>query len=365
MRCAGFMAALAACGVGAAAPGARAQCPGFGDCCVPNGTPGCENPACCADICNADPYCCAVVWDGSCANMALESCAVCGAGCPGSGNCCEANGSPGCENVFCCLDVCAADPFCCDTLWDQTCASAAQVICVACVLSCPGGGDCCVDNGTPGCNDAECCALVCSLLPFCCDSFWDGICASHAAELCDVCQPVCLDPYLEDTDTFVAPGEAFPGEQVAVFYRLTNVGECPTDVVLTCEIRPAVGGAFISSPECDVTVTSAPGSTQDFSRCFNLPAPAVPGLYEVCYEIQDTGGDPFDSFCRNDLVIRSFGDLTGDGTVGVVDFLILLEQWGPCAACADCPADLDRDCQVGVNDFLILLANWGQSLNGE
>jgi hypothetical protein len=354
-----LIAVLLVTGLPAIAPEARAQCPGFGDCCIDNGTPACENLACCIEVCATDPFCCDVVWDGQCASMALETCAVCGAGCPGSGNCCEANGSPGCEIFFCCAQVCASDPFCCDTVWDQTCAATAQASCVACSLFCPGGGDCCENNGTPGCNDELCCETVCSLLPFCCDSFWDGICASQAAELCDVCEPVCLDPFLEVAGTFITPGEAFPGEQVTVSYRVTNLGECAEDVALVCAIRPAAGGAFTTSPECDETVTSTPESTEDFTRCFNLPDPAVPGLYEVCYEIRDSGGSVLDSFCGNDLVVRTLGDLTGDGTVGVVDFLILLEQWGPCTDCADCPADFDRDCQVGVTDFLIMLGNWG------
>ncbi|MHC4217310.1 MAG: FG-GAP-like repeat-containing protein [Planctomycetota bacterium] len=54
------------------------------------------------------------------------------------------------------------------------------------------------------------------------------------------------------------------------------------------------------------------------------------------------------------------GDLNGDGTVGIVDFLVLLAAWGPCPEpCPPfCPADANFDCQVGVNDFLIILANW-------
>ena len=53
-----------------------------------------------------------------------------------------------------------------------------------------------------------------------------------------------------------------------------------------------------------------------------------------------------------------FGDIDGDGTVGITDFLTLLAVWGPCADCGDCPADLDGDCSVGINDLLDLLANW-------
>ncbi|MHC4080253.1 MAG: right-handed parallel beta-helix repeat-containing protein [Planctomycetota bacterium] len=51
-------------------------------------------------------------------------------------------------------------------------------------------------------------------------------------------------------------------------------------------------------------------------------------------------------------------DFDGDGAVGVLDFLALLNAWGACSDCGDCPADLDGDCEVGVSDFLILLANW-------
>ena len=54
------------------------------------------------------------------------------------------------------------------------------------------------------------------------------------------------------------------------------------------------------------------------------------------------------------------GDLDGDGSVGINDFLMLLAAWGPCGApCPpSCVADLDGDCVVGIIDFLTLLANW-------
>ncbi|MCH7849987.1 MAG: hypothetical protein IIB53_16695, partial [Planctomycetes bacterium] len=45
-------------------------------------------------------------------------------------------------------------------------------------------------------------------------------------------------------------------------------------------------------------------------------------------------------------IIPPLGDLDGDGTVGVKDLLILLGNWGPCADCADCVADLDDNCVV-------------------
>jgi hypothetical protein len=50
------------------------------------------------------------------------------------------------------------------------------------------------------------------------------------------------------------------------------------------------------------------------------------------------------------------GDIDGDGTVGVTDFLEMLAAWGPNPGHA---ADLDQDDNVGVTDFLLLLGLWG------
>jgi hypothetical protein len=57
-------------------------------------------------------------------------------------------------------------------------------------ISCPGEGDCCEANGTPGCEDEECCAAVCLDDPFCCDVEWDQTCADEAAEICPGLCPI-------------------------------------------------------------------------------------------------------------------------------------------------------------------------------
>ena len=51
------------------------------------------------------------------------------------------------------------------------------------------------------------------------------------------------------------------------------------------------------------------------------------------------------------------GDSDLDGVVGIVDFLAVLANWGPCPA--PCPFDADGDGEVGIVDFLLVLANWG------
>ena len=55
-----------------------------------------------------------------------------------------------------------------------------------------------------------------------------------------------------------------------------------------------------------------------------------------------------------------FGDLDGDGIVGINDFLQLLANWGACPSFCppSCVADLNGDCFVGIDAFLLLPANW-------
>lgn len=49
--------------------------------------------------------------------------------------------------------------------------------------------DCFFDNGTPGCDCADCEALVCGMDSFCCDVAWDNICVNLAKQNCQgLCQ---------------------------------------------------------------------------------------------------------------------------------------------------------------------------------
>ena len=65
---------------------------------------------------------------------------------PGAGACDAPNGTPGCDDVACCEAICAADSFCCDTEWDQICADAAAVDPTCTGASGDGGTDNCVDG---------------------------------------------------------------------------------------------------------------------------------------------------------------------------------------------------------------------------
>ncbi len=59
------------------------------------------------------------------------TCAPFGCGHPAAGDCCIPNGTPACDDFICCDFICeVVDPFCCDVAWDQMCADHAWVYCI-------------------------------------------------------------------------------------------------------------------------------------------------------------------------------------------------------------------------------------------
>ena len=76
--------------------------------------------------------------------------------------------------------------------------------------------------------------------------------------------------------------------------------------------------------------------------------------------MDNAGVDYFDVSNGPFSIVPGPGDINGDGFVDVIDFLLLLNAWGPCpGACPpSCAADLNDDCTVDVLDFLGLLNNW-------
>ena len=50
--------------------------PTGGDCCVPHGTPYCDDLNCCSLICAIDPFCCDFEWDLDCAVLASGFCGL-------------------------------------------------------------------------------------------------------------------------------------------------------------------------------------------------------------------------------------------------------------------------------------------------
>jgi hypothetical protein len=69
--------------------------------------------------------------------------------------------------------------------------------------------------------------------------------------------------------------------------------------------------------------------------------------------------DMFAATATIDLGAECIGDLNDDGAVDVLDLLLLLDAWGPCADPKDCDEDLNGDGNIDVLDLLLLLDAWG------
>ena len=139
------------------------------------------------DPCTQD-YC----QDGLCYADTIPGCGETGCGEPQSGSCSTPNGSPACDDAKCCEFICANDEYCCSTDWDQICADAANSSTI-CGGGGGGGGETCGDpeagpcdqpNGSPACSDEECCEAICADDPYCCNTDWDQICADAVPGTC-------------------------------------------------------------------------------------------------------------------------------------------------------------------------------------
>ncbi|MCB9785324.1 MAG: hypothetical protein H6744_01405 [Deltaproteobacteria bacterium] len=94
----------------------------------------------------------------------LGQCVPPATGCCTLTDCCEAHASAGCSDAATGLCVCAADPFCCTVQWDDTCAAAVgpSGACGSACLCAPDcGGLACGDDGCGGscgsCGEGEAC----------------------------------------------------------------------------------------------------------------------------------------------------------------------------------------------------------------
>ena len=111
---------------------------------------------------------------------------------------------------------------------------------------CPGPGDCCdpAGNGSPGCNNLDCCERVCAANPFCCSIEWDDICAGEAAGF-PQCQ--CPPPVItHDLEPCVPPQCPSGDQPLWCLYQVTLVFSDPA----ICEARGIFPGSLICVTPC-------------------------------------------------------------------------------------------------------------------
>ncbi|MFO0873731.1 MAG: proprotein convertase P-domain-containing protein [Phycisphaerales bacterium] len=168
--------------------GEAMPCPSTGSCFIAHGSAGCDDAACCTIVCDGDASCCQTQWDADCVAAAFASCGGCGE--PAAGDCCTAHATTGCADGACCAAVCSIDTFCCESQWDRGCvAEAIDLPACGCEppLPCPAAGSCYAAHANTGCDNAACCTLVCGIDPHCCQSGWDAACANEALATCAGC----------------------------------------------------------------------------------------------------------------------------------------------------------------------------------
>ena len=76
-----------------------------------------EDP-CTTDTCDPET--------GDCIHTPIDGCGEGGCGDPAAGSCSQPNGSPYCDNFECCEAVCEVDNYCCTNKWDQSCVTIAE-----------------------------------------------------------------------------------------------------------------------------------------------------------------------------------------------------------------------------------------------
>ncbi len=323
------------------------------------------------------------VFDDGVACAGPVDCADGGCGAADAGSCFEEHATPFCDDAECCAIVCAVDPFCCDSAWDEFCVDEAQELCAGC--GDPDAGSCFENNGTPGCDDAKCCAIVCDADPFCCKVFWDGLCADEAAALCTVVSPkndLCENAIRLKVPDFAVGftndatiDDSFPTCDVTItapgiWYSVMGTGNTMTATTCsefteyntklsvycnTCGDPTCVAG---NDDDCDLfgglhsTVTWCSQKGAEYLILVHGFGAATGGFELIVFDDGVGCAGPVDCLPPNPCP----WDLDGSGSVGAVDLLELLFSWGPCPGCA---ADFNGDDIVGASDLLAMLFNWG------
>ncbi len=276
--------------------------------------------------------------------------------CPGTGGNCfdpRGNGSPGCDDVECCTLVCALDSFCCEVVWDALCAAEALEQCGNPVCG-PTATNCDEMSPAPGCEDPLCCNFVCSIEPFCCDVNWDGSCVSIALTLCFGTSGACC---LQDGTCVDYLSEAECSE------GFFEGGGTTCDRVLC----PGQGACCLETANGDVCVNAI-----EEKACLAFPV-QNPDVFlgatffkgQSCFGPQNCP-IPTGACCFDDDGTPACTD--GEVESTCTEYYLKGKYQGDGTTCAEvgcavnpCPADTNGDGQVNVTDLVNVIQEWGSS----
>lgn len=122
----------------------------------------------------------------------------CGSGTGGGmGTCdhdvCSVGGPLKTDCDMCTMELCAVDPYCCDTAWDSYCVNEVEQFCTGMNCGMPMGcaHDECMEGDKLDPTCSTCATAVCGDDPYCCDTKWDSYCVGAVPMFCPdkMCAP--------------------------------------------------------------------------------------------------------------------------------------------------------------------------------
>lgn len=145
---------------------ASCLCEEAGSCCEGHSdTVGCDDRRCQECVCTVDEPCCTEGWDDRCAEEAATDCHDRCMGC-GASDCCDVKEGPGCGSETCEACVCNVDDFCCNPetgVWDGSCVEIAFESCASTCLCEVGPSTCtgdCDNSDSVGINELVSCVNI-------------------------------------------------------------------------------------------------------------------------------------------------------------------------------------------------------------
>ena len=217
-----------------------------------------------------------------------------------------------------------------------------------------GDGDCCIANGTPGCVDEPGEDCVCAADPFCCNNQWDALCASEYQNQCggsctgtEVCTNGLDDDGdnladCDDPDCFGDVACLPPPDETACADGIDNDG----DGLIDCDDPNCILDPSCNIPPTEISCNDGVDNDQDgavdcadsdcatFPGCVNPPeANCANGIDDDADGLTDCNDSDctFDPNCANGEFDCSDGiDNDGDGQIDCVD--------GDCSADINCVA---------------------------
>jgi hypothetical protein len=267
-----------------------------------------------------------------CLNLELGDTSGCAGsvfpGCPGLGDCGEANGSAACDDACCCTMVCEIDGFCCDTDWDQSCANQALAIGCATFPLCAG-------------EDDSTCQLHSTF-----NAFNSTVGTFEAAD--DFTTP----PGDQSLSTLCWHGAYLPGD-VADSFVVRVLEDVDLDGFPDTLVGEAIQGASLILDAKDATGQVIDGTTAAIFQYSATLTPAIDLAGDSCYWLQitnDIGGLATDWFWE--WAEQGPNQLEQDRPARQGNARLLIDGPGTCVGgdndgddCGD--IDMDTDCPLG------------------